>query len=110
MALKLSPDEIAEIAELVSLSNEKARELIMRFEALTDQKLASGEICNEEAWDMYFGLLHECDERDLIEDRERIVAKIDTKTYNPFQSRNPMVVIIARIRAKGIGIDTRVLH
>jgi hypothetical protein len=35
----------------------------------------------------------------LWSDRQRILGKIDTDKYNPLLSKNPGVVMIARIRA-----------
>mgnify|MGYP001573059767 FL=1 len=53
---------------------------------------------------MYFGLLHECDESRFLQDRPRILAKIDTKRYNPFMSKNPEIVMLARLRAVELGL------
>ena len=53
---------------------------------------------------MYFCLLHECDESRFLRDRPRILAKINTKRYDPFRSQNPEVVMLARLRAAGLGL------
>lgn len=86
------------------LSRDEKYDLIIKYEKWTDEALISGEITQFEAWDMYFALLHECDSMQFIEDRKRIVAKIDTKKYNPFLSSNPGVVFLARLRAQGMGL------
>lgn len=83
------------------LTDGEAYETIHRYETRIDEHLAAGTIPQETAWDCYFGLLHECDLRWFLEDRNRIVAKIDTKRYNPFLSNDPDVVRIARIRVNG---------
>jgi len=97
----LDPELDAVAKKMASLDREAARDLIYQYEAWTDTKLARGEITREMAWDSYFGLLHECDERMMWSDRERILGKIDTKQYNPLLSKNPCVLMIARIRAAG---------
>ena len=56
-------------------------------------------------WDAYFGLLHECDLWGFMEDRRRIISKIDTQRYNPFKSKNPGVHIIARLRMVRLNIS-----
>lgn len=82
------------------LDRENNRELILRYEARIDELLAAGEIDQEAAWDGYFGLLHECDLRWMWDDRDRILTKIDVKRYDPFLSKDPGVVMIARIRGR----------
>jgi hypothetical protein len=84
------------------LTDEEAYETICVYEKWIDEHLAAGTITQETAWDCYFGLLHECDLRWFLEDRNRIVAKIDTKRYNPFLSNDPDVIRIAEIRLKGV--------
>ena len=84
-----------------SLTEKRLVTLYTKYEEWTDRNLAMGTITQEVAWDSYFGLLHECDERMFWSDRQRILGKIDTKKYNPFLSRNPVVLIVARIRAAG---------
>lgn len=79
-------------------SKEEIRNEILKYEKIVDEMLAEGKLTQEEAWDGYFGLLHECDVRELWEDRERILAKIDTEKYNPLESKNPQVVYLARLR------------
>jgi len=76
---------------------ERHRELLMHERNL-DYLLALRTIDQETAWDGYFGLLHECDESRFVEDRPRILSKIDTKKYNPLASKNAAAVMIARIR------------
>lgn len=82
------------------LTSEEAKELILDYEKKIDAMFASGVITQEEAWDAYFGLLHECDCREFWEDRQRILSKIDTDTYNPFESKNSTVKLIAVIRVR----------
>jgi len=82
-------------------SNE-TRKLIYQYEAWLDENLLAGKITQEVAWDCYFGLLHECDLLWLWDDRDRILKKIDIAKYNPFQSKNPNVIMIARIRSRAI--------
>lgn len=81
-----------------SLSDEDARKLILKYEDWIDSSLRSRHITQEMAWDLYFGLLHECDERRFMEDRRRILGKIDTSKYNPLLSGNPDIMMIARLR------------
>ena len=95
---------IERIREVQRMSNEVAREEIRRCEEWTNEKLLLGQIAQEEAWDMFFGLLHECDERRLLEDRRRILEHIDVKAYNPFKSKIPEIRFIAMIRARIHGL------
>jgi len=84
--------------DLKDLTNEEARRLILKYERWTDENFALGNISEQAAWDCYFGLLHECDCCGFDEDRKRILEKIDTKKYNPFNSSKPEVIYIARLR------------
>lgn len=84
---------------------EEIKKEILQAEKWLDENLASGEITQEEAWDGYFGLLHECDVQELREDRERILAKIDVKKYNPLASKDPQVVYLARLRLRSFRAD-----
>lgn len=86
------------------LTREERHELLLELETNTDVLLEIGMASQEEAWDMYFGLLHECDDSRFLEDRPRILAKIDTKRYNLFMSKNLEVVMLARLRAAGLGL------
>lgn len=95
---------IEEAIECQGLSNDEAQKLIRKLEERTYDSLLSYKITQEEAWDNYFCLLHECDERGLLEDRRRILEKIDTKIYNPFSSSNPGVRFIAQLRARIFGL------
>lgn len=88
------------IESFKQLSSEAAKKLILNYEKEVDALLSNGKITQEEAWDAYFGLLHECDCREFWEDRERILSKINTKVYNPFESKNSTVRLIAVIRAQ----------
>ncbi len=97
----LDPELAAQAAEIAKLDRETARQIIYQCEAWTDRSLAEGIITQEKAWDSYFGLLHECDERLLWSDRQRILGKIDTKKYRPWLSKDPVVLMICRIRASG---------
>lgn len=99
----LDPEFAARVAEMANLDQETARGLICQYEEWTDHNLAEGRIAQEDAWDSYFGLLHECDMRMLWSDRQRILGKIDTKRYNPWLSKHPTVIMIARIRIAVIG-------
>lgn len=92
------------------LDDDSFREWVKKIESWADEKLVLGEISREEAWDVYFLLLHECDCRWFWEDRERIVKKIDTKKYDPFKSKNAVVVFVARIRAMGMGLIKGILN
>lgn len=92
-------DNFFQLAKKMSLlDNETVRRRIIELETFIDGNLRTDKISQQDAWDAYFGLLHECDERNLLDDRVRLLKKIDTKCYNPFQSKNPAVVMIARIR------------
>ncbi len=91
-------------AEFLNLDDEKAHNLMIDYEAWVDKAFAEREINQEEAWDCYFGLLHECDIRGFDEDRKRIVSKIDITRYNPFLSKNPGVVFLTRLRAVHFGL------
>ena len=95
---------IERVLEITRMSNEAAREEILRSEEWAKENLALGEITQEEAWDMFFGLLHECDERGLLEDRRRILAQIDTDVYKPFESKNPEIRFLAMLRARVHGL------
>lgn len=82
-------------------TKEDALEMILYYERLIDEEFEASKITQEEAWDRYFCPLHACDEWHLSNHRVRILAKIDTKTYNPLQSNNPDVIFIARLRLRG---------
>ena len=90
-----------EAAKISKLTKEERREMMLEMETRADFLLERGMITQEQAWDMYFGLLHECDESHFFQDRPRILAKIDQKRYKPFQSKNPGIVMLARIRMAG---------
>lgn len=77
---------------------------VLFYERQIDGFLRSGEITQEEAWDGYFELLTECDACNFLEDRERILAKIDTKRYKPAESKDPRIIELVRFRAKMIGL------
>ena len=97
--------EMARIMHEVSnLTQEERYAELLRLEKDLDFKLSYGLIDQEDAWDGYFGLLHECDESRFIEDRPRILSKIDIEKYNPLKSKNPGIVMLARIRL-GSGED-----
>lgn len=91
-------------SDIAKMSPEERHTLLLELEQKTDMAFAMGRMDQEEAWDSYFGLLHECDESHFENDRARILAKIDTKKYNPFKSKNPEIVMLARIRATGMGL------
>ena len=86
------------------LNNEEALEQILACERVVDELVSLGNISEGDAWDAYFGLLHECDERGFMEERRRIVTKIDTRRYNPFKSKNAGIHIIARLRVVKLNI------
>ena len=90
--------------DIIRMTRQERHDLLLKLEAAVDQHLLNNTTTQEEAWDMYFGLLHECDESNFIEDRPRILAKIDTKKYHPFRSSNPRIVFLARMRAIGMGL------
>lgn len=81
------------------------RNEILKYEKIVDEMLAEGKLTQEEAWDGYFGLLHECDVQELWEDRERILGKIDVEKYNPLMSKNPGIVYLARLRLRSFRAD-----
>lgn len=81
-----------------------AKAHILKYERMANWWLMVGKISQEEAWDIYFGLLHECDVRNFTEDRWRIHSKIDTTIYDPLASKNPRVVLLARIRARAMKV------
>ncbi|MDP3770093.1 MAG: hypothetical protein Q8R40_04110 [bacterium] len=82
------------------MTNEEALIQIVRFETWADVQLEEGVITQVDAWDIYFGLMHECDERGLRDDRVRLCGKIDTSTYNPFKSQNSDIRFLATLRAR----------
>ena len=84
--------------EISRLPREKRHELLLEYECFFDNMLFAELMTQEQAWDGYFGLLHECDEMRFDEDRARILGKIDTKRYNPFLSPHPSIVALARLR------------
>ena len=96
----LSPDDLARMERVRTLSNEDALHEIIQAESFADENLEAGTITQENAWDIYFGLMHECDERGLIEDRRRLCGKIDTHVYNPFESADSGIRVIAAIRIR----------
>lgn len=84
----------------VPITDEEAKKLIYEREKLADDRFMEKIITQEEALDEYFCLLHACDERKFWKDRERILAKIDTKKYDPFKSKNPEIVALAWLRLR----------
>lgn len=94
-----------EQADLCGQMDDNALRTLIRYhENRIDKFLEEGKISQEEAWDGYFELLNECDWSRFYEDRERILAKIDTKRYNPLVSKDPHVILIVRFRAKMLGL------
>lgn len=89
-----------ELLRCKQLTNEAALVEILKCEAVADESFEAGAITQERAWDMYFGLMHECDERGLMEHRKRLCGKIDTKKYKPFQSEDPCIRVLAFVRAR----------
>lgn len=78
--------------------------LILYYEKQMDEFLRLGKITQEEAWNGYFELMNECDWRGFLEDFDRICGKIDTKRYNPLESKDPRVIQIVLFRAKMHGL------
>lgn len=95
---------IARVLKVQQMSNEAVHDEVLRCEEWTKEELLLGRVTQEEAWDVLFGLLHECDGRGMVEDRRRILASIDTKTYNPFRSKNPDIRFLATLRARIHGL------
>lgn len=91
----------ADAEEINRLPREERHRLLLEYEQFFDNALFAELMTQEEAWDGYFCLLHECDEMDFDEDRTRILGKIDTGRYNPFRSPDPGVVALARLRSRG---------
>src|SRR3989344_2330237 len=85
------------IHEVSNLTREARHRQMLELERDLDLKLSVGIMDQESAWDAYFGLLHECDESGFMEDRPRILSKIDTEKYNPLESQNPNTLMIVRI-------------
>jgi len=90
-----------------NLSREQALAEIRHYEKETDRLLAEDRIPQWKAWEAYFSLMYECNLWGFWEDRERIAAKIDKEQFNPFLSKNPMVILIARDIAARQGIPTK---
>lgn len=105
------PDKAAqELLRCKQLTDEAALVKILWCEAFADENLEAGAITQERAWDMYFGLMHECDERGLMEHRRRICGKIDTKKYKPSQSEDPDIRALAFIRARMMNLGAPPAH
>lgn len=103
--MKMSDFSYFELVEYYrQMDDNTLHSLILHYEKQVDKLLAQGKISQEDAWDCYFGLLNECDCRNFLQDRERILAKIDTKLYNPLESKNPNIIHIVRFRAKMHGL------
>ena len=81
-----------------SLTQEQRLRVIREYERQVDALVRCSKVSVEESWDAYFGLLHDYDLLEAWGDRERVLKNIDTKRYNPFESRNLNVLLIARIR------------
>jgi len=77
---------------------DSARQEILDSERLTDEDRIAKRITEKDAWDIYFCLLHACDEWHLPLDRERILKKIDVKKYNPLISSDGEILMLARLR------------
>lgn len=82
------------------MSREERHSMLLESEATTDVMLADGRMPQEAAWDSYFCLLHECDESGFLEDRPRILSKIDQDKYDPLKSGSPGVADLARERMR----------
>ena len=81
-----------------NLTLDQRLHVLREYEHRIDNLVRGGKVSVEESWDAYFGLLHEYDLLEAWADRERVLKNIDTKRYNPFESKNPNVLLIARIR------------
>lgn len=94
-------------SSISELTREERHQILLALESRADVLFETGMASQEEAWDMYFGLLHECDESRFLQDRPRILAKIDINRYKPFLSKNPEIVMLARLRAAGLGLTSQ---
>ena len=81
-----------------NLAPDQQLRVLREYEQRVDNLVHVGKVSVEESWDAYFGLLHEYDLLEAWDDRERVLKRIDTKRYNPLQSKNFNAVLIARIR------------
>lgn len=95
---------IEDVLMFKEMDNEGAREYIVEYEERIKELLKIGKISEEKAWDAFFCLLHECDERGLLEDRRRILQLINTKKYDPFKSKDPAIRFLAALRARAMGL------
>lgn len=102
--------DVRKISECMSMSNTEVLAEIVERELWAVKSLEAGDITQETAWDIFFCLLHECDTRNLMEDRERIVARIDTKKYKPFESQDPAIRFLAVLRVRMHMLPQRTLH
>lgn len=100
----ITAQAIEDARRFQEMGNELARGYIIAYEEWIGENLSAGKISQEDAWDMFFGLMHECDERGLIEDRKRILKNIDIKRYNPFRSKDQGVRFLAMLRARALGL------
>ncbi|MBI5152957.1 MAG: hypothetical protein HZA36_00625 [Parcubacteria group bacterium] len=81
-----------------NLGPEQQLRVLREYEHKVDNLVHGGKVSVEESWDAYFGLLHEYDLLEAWGDRKRVLKNIDTKRYNPLESKNFNVVLIAHIR------------
>ena len=93
-----SDKDLKNMARIKRLTNEEVLVEILRCEGFADENLKAGKITQAQAWDIYFGLMHECDERGLLDDARRLVSKIDTRIYNPFESEDSGMRYLALMR------------
>ena len=93
-----SDKDLKNMARIKRLTDEEALVEILRCEGFADENLKAGRITQARAWDIYFGLMHECDERGLLDDARRLVGKIDTRTYSPFESEDSGMRYLALMR------------
>lgn len=92
--------------DIRKLGPEEKHQLLLTLEVGVDEMLSIGTMPQETAWDSYFGLLHDCCVMGWHEDHARILTKINTEQYNPFHSKNPRIVFLARLRVHAAGLHS----
>ena len=92
-----------------NLMPEQKLNAIRHYEQEIDRLLAEKKITEWESWECYFELMYNCNLLEFMEDRKRIVSKIDREKFNPLLSKKPEIILIARdILARhgfNIGLD-----
>ena len=99
-----------------NLTPEETLALILQGESEVERLLVEGKITEWAVWECYFRLMYEANlwalkesalSREFWQIRERVAKKIDWTKFDPFLSKDPTVVLVARDIAARKKIPTK---